>query len=572
MPRVNVTIAVLAAALFCLAGALSGQIPLNERVLVVYNANGSDSLAVAKYYMAQRKIPESARCKISVSSPDVITQDEYNARVKGPVRKCLDAAGKQKILYIVFSYQTPYTMTISSELFSLDQYVADIWDEYSPSRPGREAGNQPYFSDAQSQGNAYEEFVPLAAYREQPGAKTIYSVWRLDAANAGLAKGLVDKALFAETHGLSGKGCFDLQFGPIDRMGDYDSGAGDWDVHQAGELTMRAGFPVVEDEQTTEFGTPPSALRCDNAAFYAGWYSLGHYNDAFTWAPGALGFHMDSASASSPRDGVNWAANAVLKGITITSGAVSEPYLEGLAHPDQIFLYLFEGACVGDAVVRSTRWLKWMIINIGDPLYRPFPRGVGPFQLPARAENLLAVVPQMLVGGSPSVSIIGLSAPAPQGGTTLSLSTDRPDYVILPKTITIPEKASMAKIPLATRAVADRIAVRVTMTVGAVSRSNTLLLHPMMANLRLSAARVTGATPVTGTITLYQGAPAEGITVALSSANPELASVPSEVKVPGGANSVTFRISTRAVPAEASSVITATAAGAVRSATLTVGP
>ncbi len=300
MARVSSSVLFRIAGLFWLAAAVFGQTPLNERVLVVYNSSGADSLAVAKYYMAQRKIPEAQRCKISVSSPDELTLEEYESRVKGPVRKCLEAAGRLKILYIVFSYQTPYDIKIAGQLFSLDQYVADIWDEYSPTRPGREVGNQPYFGDAQSQGNAYQTFVPLAAYREQPGTKNIYSVWRIDAANAGLAKGLVDKAMYAEAHGLSGKGCFDLQYGPIDRMGDYDSGAGDWDVHLAAELTKRAGFTVVEDEQTTEFGTAPSALRCEDAAFYAGWYSLGHYNDAFTWAPGALGFHLDSASASSP--------------------------------------------------------------------------------------------------------------------------------------------------------------------------------------------------------------------------------------------------------------------------------
>jgi hypothetical protein len=27
---------------------------------------------------------------------------------------------------------------------------------------------------------------------------------------------------------------------------------------------------------------------------------------------------------------------------------------------------------VGDAIFRNTAWIHWMIINIGDPLYRPF--------------------------------------------------------------------------------------------------------------------------------------------------------------------------------------------------------
>ena len=368
-------------ALLCIPAA--AQTPLNERVLVVYNSNGADSLNVAKYYMAERKIPQANRCKISVGSTDRIDQREFESRVKTPVRQCLASVGKQKILYIVFSYQTPYVLMLGDRSFALDQFVADIWDEYGSMRPGSEVGPNPYYAAAQSQKNIYPPFVSLAAYREQPRALSVYSVWRLDAANADLAKRLVYYAIFAETNGLSGKGCFDRQHGSIDSVGDSGSGSGDWDIHQSAEFARRAGFPVTEDGQQAEFGTAPAPLRCDGAALYAGWYSLNHYNDAFNWVPGAIGFHLDSASATDPRGGTNWSANAVLKGITITSGAVAEPYLDGLAHPDQIFLYLFQGANAGDAVMRSTNVLKWMILNIGDPLYRPFPQGIGPFKPPA---------------------------------------------------------------------------------------------------------------------------------------------------------------------------------------------
>jgi len=59
----------------------------------------------------------------------------------------------------------------------------------------------------------------------------------------------------------------------------------------------------------------------------------------------------------------------------VTSGAVGEPYLEGLPRPAGVYRNLLEGANVGDAFLRNTRWIKWMIVNIGDPLYRPFPAG-----------------------------------------------------------------------------------------------------------------------------------------------------------------------------------------------------
>ncbi len=54
---------------------------------------------------------------------------------------------------------------------------------------------------------------------------------------------------------------------------------------------------VIEDPNYAEFGTAPAPLTCPNAALYSGWYNLNHYNNVFTWNTGAIGFHLDSASA-----------------------------------------------------------------------------------------------------------------------------------------------------------------------------------------------------------------------------------------------------------------------------------
>jgi len=565
--------------LVLLGGALLCQRPgvcqtaLNERVLVVYNSSASESLSIARHYMAQRQIPESHRCKISVDSVDYLKQDEFESRVKAPVRKCIEAVGKQKVLYIVFSYQTPYVVTVQGRGFALDSFIADIWDEYATSRPGNEVGGHPYFGEAQSQGNAYMPFVPLASYRDQPRSPNIYSVWRLDAANAGLAKGLVDKAIFAEANGLSGKGCFDLQFGSVDNLADYRSAAGDWDIHQAAEFARRAGFTVVEDDTRAEFGTAPAPLRCDGAALYAGWYSLGHYNDAFTWNPGAIGFHLDSASATNPRGGGNWSASAVLRGITVTSGSVAEPYLEGLPHPDQVFRYLFQGANVGDAFLRSTRWLKWMILNIGDPLYCPFPKGVAPFNSPTHQETILALLPPGLVGGNAGSGIVVLTDPASEGGTVVSLKSDNPDAVSVPISVTVSARANTVSFPIITHQMnEDAITVRIAMAAGEMHRSNTLVLYPCMLHLTLSSARVAGGTAVTGTVTLSQRAASGGLAVKLSSDNPALVIVPPEVNVPAGADRAAFQLTTRAAEAETSVGITASAAGCSRTVHLALIP
>src|SRR4051794_413669 len=193
------------------AAAASAQ---NNRVLVVYNAGVRESREVANYYIEKRSIPPGNVCPIHISSVDNIEPTEFESHVKEPIRKCLEEAGKDKILYIVFSYQTPFALTINGQNYALDQFIADVWDEYLPARPATPAEVQPYFGYAQSEGGVSRAFVPLPAYREQPQARHIYSVWRIDAATPPLAKGLVDKALSAEAHGLTGKACFDLNGTP----------------------------------------------------------------------------------------------------------------------------------------------------------------------------------------------------------------------------------------------------------------------------------------------------------------------------------------------------------------------
>ncbi|MGH9554560.1 MAG: TIGR03790 family protein [Terriglobales bacterium] len=352
---------------------------LADRVLVVFNSKVKASRQVAEFYAQARGIPSSHLCAIARTNfepydgTSVIPWEDFESKIAKPIRKCLERVGKTRILYVVFTYGTPYKLQAVPRGYgiSLDQYVADIWKEMGPAS----RAVNPYYAHARSKEGQYTAMQSLAEYRERPGSKTIYSVWRLDAPSAELAKGLVRKGLEAEEHGLQGQGCFDRRFGPIEKVNDAGYGAGDWDVFRAAEAVRAAEFPVTEDAHGQEFGTAPAPARCENAAFYAGWYSLDHYNDAFSWRPGAIGIHLDSASAANPRGGTNWSANAVSQGITITAGALREPDLLGLPHPDGVFRDVLAGGNVGDAFLRNTRWLSWMILQVGDPLYRPFPNG-----------------------------------------------------------------------------------------------------------------------------------------------------------------------------------------------------
>ncbi len=342
-------------------------------VLVVVNGSSAASRDLAKFYMSKRSIPEQNRCSINPSGKwmyiGALDWTPYLQQVRDPMRKCLEKVGKRNILYIVFSYDTPYVIFDSptGHGAALDQYIADIWDESGPGGMTR----NPYYKDANSRAGVFPPYVPLVEWRKGQ-TPTIYSVWHLEGETPAAARALVEKALVADQKGASGTVCIDRQYGDqLAEMPDTSYAAGDWDLFRAAELFRSAGMRVVEDKNKAEFGTPPAPERCDEAIFFAGWYSLSHYNDAFTWRPGAFGVHLDSNSATNLREGTNWVANALKKGITVATGSVAEPYLTGLPHPDTIAYVLLQGGHMGDALLASTEFLRWMIVNVGDPLYRP---------------------------------------------------------------------------------------------------------------------------------------------------------------------------------------------------------
>ncbi len=554
------------------------QSPTHPEVLVVYNTNFSDSLTVANYYMTQRGIPAANLCAISPPSSTVLSMADYVNTVKTPIRTCLTNVGKTKVLYVVFSYLTPYKIETTSISYSIDSYVSDIWDLYTthdfnpaPTAPHR------YYAASQSQGNVFAPFVSLATYRTLPKSTLLYSVWRLDGASLALAQGLVDKAMQAElAGGVAGQGCFDAT---ADANVVYDAAykSGDWTIHMAAQFMNQAGIGVTEDTNAEEFGTAPAPLTCPNTAFFSGWYSYNNYNDAFSWNTGAIGFHLDSASALDPRGGTNWSANAVIHGITVTSGSVSEPYLEGLARPGGVFRNLLEGANVGDAFLRNTQWVKWMIMNIGDPLYTPFPgvpAGRAPFNQ-GLAVNSLALNPQQLVGSSTfignSTATITLSAPAPTGGTTFSLSSDQPAVAQVPVSVTIPAGSSKATFPITTVTVTSAAYVKITAS-GLVTLNNTLQVFPLLGGISLSQSTVSAGQTISGTVLLNDRAPTGGAIVNLSSSNTAVATVPPTVTVPGGSGGASFSIPTSIVSASTPTTITATYAGATVTATLTAVP
>ena len=546
------------------------QNPLASRVLVMFDPSSSDSVNVANHYLAARGISSGNLCAISPPETDtVLPWSTYVSAVQTPVQNCLNALGANQILYIVFSYIRPFSLIAQNgKVYAMDSYVADIWNQYATS-DAFPSPNQahPYFAVNQAQGNSYEPLLSFADYRAQPGALQIYSVWRLDGATAALAQGLVDQAIAAEQNGLSGQACLDRAYGPITSQFDAGYGAGDWSLHMAAVFAEQAGLSVTEDENSQEFGTPP-APDCPNAALYSGWYSLNHYNNAFTWNTGAIGFHLDSLSAADPRTGPNWSANAIQHGITATSGAVAEPFLQGQAQPDGVFLNLLEGANLGDAFLRNETWIKWMILNIGDPLYLPFPGGLPPFNGP-NPQTSLVLNPQFVVGPSPAIGTIILAAPAPSGGTVVNLKSSKTSVATVPPSVTIPAGDTQANFNIATVPQKTNAFLIISAS-GGVTQSNTLGVVPMLGGISLIASSIVGGGPVTAAVVLNANAPAGGTTVTLSSNKPSVLPVPANVTVPEGASQSVFTLTSNPTSANATVTIEASLGSTNTSSSITV--
>ncbi len=547
---------------------VSGQ--THPEVLIVYNSNSSDSLSVAQHYMTARNIPTQNLCAIAPPATDGLTASDYATYVKTPVQNCLNTLGSKSILYIVMSYLTPYALVAAPQgLAAVDSYLADIWDKYL-SQPFLIVPNltQPYYADSQSQGNSYSPFQTFAAYRANSRNPLIYSVWRLDGPSAAIATALVDQAMQAEAAGGPlGPACIDRRFGDISNAVDAGYFTGDWDLRMASSFLQQAGLTVLEDANPQEFGTTPAPL-CPNAAFYSGWYSYNYYNDAFTWNTGAIGWHLDSVAAVNLRSGPSWVPNALLKGITVTTGPVGEPYLQGMVRPGGAFRNLLEGANVGDAFLRNTRWLKWMIVNIGDPLYKPFGSGLAPFH-PLQPVNSFQIAPQEIAGGTNSTGTITLSAAAPPGGTTFSLSPV--SGITTPATVTIPAGSTKASFAITTAATTQYTNNIITATAGALSLQNTFNVDPLMGGFAQSMGTTMAGIPVNCTAILNGRAPAGGATIVLSSDNAAV-TVPPTVTVPAGSMVATFTAMTTPVATAVTANIVGTYAGAAAGFSISIVP
>lgn len=164
-------------------------------------------------------------------------------------------------------------------------------------------------------------------------------------------------------------------------------------------------------------------------------------------------------------------------------------------------------------------------------------------KLPAGFVTDLTLTPTAALGGSPVRGTVRLSAPAPREGVVVELSSHDPSIASVPASVRVPYGQSVGQFTITTRAVAYLSEVGITAATGIAAETATLTIQPPgIRSLVLRPSVVRGPRALTGTITLEGPAPEGGLPVRLTSGDPDLVSVPTEVSVPAGAVSVTFSI------------------------------
>lgn len=194
---------------------------------------------------------------------------------------------------------------------------------------------------------------------------------RIDAPTPSLAKQMIDYAILAEQTGITGNAYIDAR----GLNNDNELGYGGYDESLralARLLKHRSAHPVILDNTERRFSQPGEA---PSAGIYAGWYRYRHYEDAFTFTPGAIGYHIASGEAiniHNPNE-AGWCKNALERGITITLGPTSEPYVDAFPKPSEFFGLLLTGQySMVEAYYLSIRYVSWRMALFGDPLYNPW--------------------------------------------------------------------------------------------------------------------------------------------------------------------------------------------------------
>jgi len=194
--------------------------------------------------------------------------------------------------------------------------------------------------------------------------------------------------------------------------------------------------------------------------------------------------------------------------------------------------------------------------------------------LPLGSLSTVSVNPVSVNGGTSATGTVTLGSPAPAGGVVVTLTSSSAAAVV-PASVTVAAGARTATFAISTTSVVASTAAVITGSSLGVSKSTTLTVNPAVASVTFSTLALNptsvrgGRANSTATITLSAVTPT-ALVVNLASSNTAAARVPLTATVPAGARSVTFTVTSVLGTTNRTAVISGTALGVTRSATLTV--
>ena len=352
----TIPVVVLVVATWTLEAAALGP----RQVLVVANAHNRDSVALAKFYMAKRGIPKDNLVLLKTTSDFDIDRAGYVAQIRDPLRQSMLQSGLAKrIRCICVMFGVPGRITGQAPpgqpaarddtLAAVDSELACLWwDDYE--LPGMTPNPLNW---------------RMAATMRNKQAPLTLMVSRIDGPCRSDARRIIKASIAAEAKAL--RGTFYIDAGGLPRARAYDEHLRKLSAF----VSAKAKLKVVFDDKQSTFGLN----ACPNAALYVGWYSLGRYVDSFTWAQGAVGWHISSFEAADLRnaDSTKWCTKMIQNGVAATIGAVDEPYLAAFPRPKEFFARLLSGKLtLAECYWQTVPAVSWRMILIADPLYNPF--------------------------------------------------------------------------------------------------------------------------------------------------------------------------------------------------------
>ncbi|MBL0921299.1 MAG: hypothetical protein IBJ10_04125 [Phycisphaerales bacterium] len=413
---------------FC-GGAWGGDGPSGltpDRVMILYNSQNADSLAVRNLYRAAHP---GVTLELDLNDANVqpgtsFTRNNYLNRVRAPLLAYLagtDGAGvplSQRVICIVTTRGLPARINGTAEFDAASSWASleseltlahqDLEAPGASNLPFRYSGivDNPYHAlsapiDGYSRASITTarpfQYFAQGAWRINgltPG--DLYLVVRLDAAPSAGATAVENVAALLQRSAAPAVDVCGVQvlldeYGCADQLDDdgFTSlfpGADDFGLTR--QTLESAGFSVTHDQTTAwvSFADLPDGRPLAVFGTYGENHDLqgcgddppgdGSYVWDYLYAPGAMFVSYESFNGASihdgqPRQGQAQVLDFIAAGGTFTIGHVREPFT--FAIPDVQHLsrnLLVNGMTFAEAAYSATPGLSWQTTPIGDPLAR----------------------------------------------------------------------------------------------------------------------------------------------------------------------------------------------------------